>query len=239
MIQNKFKLVRPYPNKQIGDVAIYDPEINAESFMWEKDKTSIPKEFQPDLTLDWFEEIPLKNYVIESEYSEIKEVRRFLDNQVFKIGDETNQGVIEKFRESGTHMRVHFVGKNKNYNLSINVLKRVEKPLFTTEDNVEIFDGDVFYFLVSDYPTNKKSREEFKTLIARKDSMNAELAFKRFADEKAIREYVAMDAEVFSLREIASVYSTANHKSSNFDNGRDGWSIQAYKLRQILARKTY
>ncbi len=237
MVQNKFKLVRPYPNREIGDIVIYDPEINAESFMWEKDKTSVPKEFQPDLTLDWFEEIPLKNYVIESEYSEIKEVRRFLDNKVFKVGDDTNNGVIERFRESGTHMRVHFVGKNKNHHMSINTLKKIERPLFKTEDGVDIFDGDVFYFLVSDYPSNKKSRQEFKTVIARKDNINAELAFKRFADEEAIKEYMSMDAEVFSLRDIATVYSTANYRSSNTSNAHDGWSRQAFKLRSILEKK--
>lgn len=63
-IQCKYRLIKDYPNHKIGDIAVYDPEINELNFIWEKrfstpdDRRSVvPVQFQPDVTPEWFEEV--------------------------------------------------------------------------------------------------------------------------------------------------------------------------------------
>ena len=65
----KYRLKRnDYPGHKIGDIAIFDNEIDDTHFIWEKEgnlkffdksiyfgKEIIPKIFQPDVTPEWFE----------------------------------------------------------------------------------------------------------------------------------------------------------------------------------------
>lgn len=236
MIHSKYKLITKYPGRTIGDIAIYDPEILDSNFVWEKDNEIVPKDFQPDVTPSWFTKVHIKNYKIEVSLDKILEVSRFFDGLSFKIGDETNNGTIREFKENNDHMRVYFTNKPENYHVSINTLKIVEKPLFLTDDNVEIFEGDTFYFLAQNYPENKTGI--YGKLIAT-TVVTASWAHKRFASEKAVEDYILqlqMDEKVFSLNDIAKVYSTANHRSRNHNTGYDGWSKQAFQLRQMLTK---
>jgi hypothetical protein len=54
---SRYKLIKEYPKHEIGDVAIFDPEINPNNFIWEKSGKIIPSEFQCDVTGEWFDKI--------------------------------------------------------------------------------------------------------------------------------------------------------------------------------------
>lgn len=66
---NKYKLIKEYPGHKIGDLAYFEPDISDTHFLWEGitgpiEKLKIPRDFQPDATSDWFEEIIPQNYQI-------------------------------------------------------------------------------------------------------------------------------------------------------------------------------
>lgn len=56
-----YKLIKDYPNHSIGDLAIYDNMIAELNFYWMNSTIvstkveTIPQEFQPDVTPEWFE----------------------------------------------------------------------------------------------------------------------------------------------------------------------------------------
>ena len=64
------------------------------------------------------------------------------DKNKFTIGDRTNNGTISKFEVDTYGIRVFFEDKPKNYHVSLNSIHHIKKPLFKTEDGVDIFEGD-------------------------------------------------------------------------------------------------
>lgn len=54
---HKYKLIKEYPNREIGDIAVFLPEENDCNFLWEKNKGIISQDFQPDVTPKWFEPV--------------------------------------------------------------------------------------------------------------------------------------------------------------------------------------
>lgn len=71
--------------------------------------------------------------------------------EIFTIGDKTNNGTISKFEIDSNGVRVFFEDKPKNYHVSLNNIKKVKQPLFTTEDGVDIFEGDKYYTVDSNF----------------------------------------------------------------------------------------
>lgn len=60
----KYKLIKEFPGREQGDIAIYVPSISATHFLWDKDRRAVPTDFQPDITPDWFEKVKDKDYEI-------------------------------------------------------------------------------------------------------------------------------------------------------------------------------
>jgi len=90
-----------------------------------------------DRDMDWMIK---NNYIIES-------VKRLSDGEVFTIGDKLHfNEIISEFiidNSYGGGIAAKFIEKSKMF--SINVLQKITKtPLFTTEDGVEIFEGDSY-----------------------------------------------------------------------------------------------
>jgi len=80
---------------------------------------------------------------------EIYSVKRLSDGKVFTLGDDTNKGVIKSFEhyEEKCHCKA-FSGLYDVYTGDINKLKH---PLFTTEDDVDIYEGDEFWYVKDSY----------------------------------------------------------------------------------------
>ena len=56
MIDTKYyKLLKDYPNRSIGDLAMFDEEVDDENYLWTNTLMPIPSDFQPDMNPDWFE----------------------------------------------------------------------------------------------------------------------------------------------------------------------------------------
>lgn len=105
---------------------------------------------------DWTERFKLvanfdKGYtaienLVEKDFK-ITRVQRLSDKEIFTIGDKTNNGIIEKFELSGDMIRVHFKDKG-NYHVNLNTIEH-SKALFTTEDGVDKYKGDSYYYIVT------------------------------------------------------------------------------------------
>lgn len=72
----KFKLIKAYPGRTIGDKVTFEGEY----FAWESDGVKIPQDFQPDVTPDWFAPIyvvPLSVPTVGSYQLKLDEFKTF------------------------------------------------------------------------------------------------------------------------------------------------------------------
>jgi hypothetical protein len=108
---------------------------------------------------------------------------------IFTIGDKTNNGIISKFEIDSNGVRVFFEEKPINYHVNLNTLKHVEK-LFTTEDGVDIYEGDSFYFVTESFVIVRT------TVLTLKNSNNI------FSTRKAAEEYILRNKPSLSINEV-------------------------------------
>jgi hypothetical protein len=123
-------------------------------------------------------------------------VQRNSDNEVFTVGEDTDKGIITKFEVQGKEMYVYTVNKIQQwYYLSqINLApKEEQKPiLFTTEDGVEIIDGERMLFYVSQF----RIRE-------RKAKNMVHIDNKRFYKKEAAEQYILENKPCLSVKDIS------------------------------------
>jgi len=83
---------------------------------------------------------------------EIHEVRRICDNLVFKVDGDSDKGLITKFEIVGNEMCVYTVNPHRQW-YYLSQIKEVKPklPLFTTEDGVGIFKGDIFFAVTDNW----------------------------------------------------------------------------------------
>lgn len=80
----------------------------------------------------------------------IHSVRRESDGEVFTVGDDIkNQRDIQSFRIFPDGELLAMFNNNQE-GLRIDLLYKREQPLFTTEDEVDIYEGDMHWFITGD-----------------------------------------------------------------------------------------
>ena len=127
------------------------------------------------------------------------------DKNKFTIGDRTNNGTISKFEVDTYGIRVFFEDKPKNYHVSLNSIHHIKKPLFTTEDGVDIFEGDKVYECGRyGYPYNKPHK--FTPLNSRKHNYNSiGKDWTVFSTEEKAEEYIFLNTPCLSLKDISTI----------------------------------
>jgi hypothetical protein len=146
----------------------------------------------------------------------IHSIKRLSDGEIFTVGDETNFGKINKFRiedlkslkdnfgvfftnkEIG-QLSIKFNRKEDGTNWNIQWLtntKLVKKPLFTTEDGVEIFEGD-------SYRVINKNTFFTHPCTCDKYSSIEEKNFIKFSTKKAAEAYILMNKPCLSFNDIS------------------------------------
>jgi len=153
----------------------------------------------------------LKNCIIDSKNPlfnngvwDIHSVKRLSDGEVFTLGDIVgtlgfNFPVVEfnLHDEENTVVADSYDKKNSSgrYNCRLKDLKKVRKPLFKTEDGVDIFKGDFSYFLTRDFKlTDKKSYHG-----------GGEHSGWYFASKEKAEEFVLMNKPLLSISDAISV----------------------------------
>ena len=95
----------------------------------------------------YIEELDL-NYLLSGGYN-IHSVKRLSDGEIFTIGDNTKYGCIDKFYIKNNYLlSTTVLESNGRY---LKYLEKIKQPLFTTEDGVDIFKGDSFYTIDSNF----------------------------------------------------------------------------------------
>lgn len=149
---------------------------------------------------DWEEDEEGFGYSVHS-------VKRLIDGEVFTVGDmcnpigeySYNKKPIAKiwFTDDGS-LRID----SDNYTLSIGGIEHSKTPLFTTEDGVDIYDGDKYYYITSN----------FRMVILRTAKDHEALANggKRFSTKERAERCVYNNKEQFSLNDIVDAMPLDN-----------------------------
>ena len=132
--------------------------------------------------------------------TEIESVRRLSDGEVFSLGDDVNFGIIEGFyiceeEDSFCYkcMMVYF--KEVRANRDISELKKVNQPLFKTEDGKDVYEEDEFVAV---------QKTTFDMLCCRQTLTNPENYY-IFSNEEKANNWVLMNKPVLSVNDVLAV----------------------------------
>ncbi len=142
---------------------------------------------------------------------QIKSVKRLSDGEVFTIGDkiivQRRYEVIESF-DLGINIDNNLRIKAGDTSWLLKSIEHIKQSLFVTEDNVEIFEGDEFYFVtVLDNNNIYRSNKLWK--VCKPSPMGFVYEPKHdkyFSTKQKAEDYIVMHKKQFSLREILDVY---------------------------------
>jgi hypothetical protein len=118
--------------------------------------------------------------LLKCDNARIHSVKRLSDSEIFTIGDKVigYNNSIAKIKTIDLVGEVSLnIGTDKSEGFSLKNLKKAKQPLFTTEDGVDIFEGDEYYSVNEhywtvlepentckiDYETYHKNRHNFST----------------------------------------------------------------------------
>lgn len=152
-------------------------------------------------------------YVYDGYYI-IHSVKRLSDGEVFTIGDKINvfdsvSGVQIKSFDVRTALWVNYDGGS----CTVNIPEKLKNPLFTTEDGVEIFEGDSF------------SAVQLSTFhLLEKCAYKTGDGFINFSTKEKAENYILLNKPCLSLIDVSKAY---DHLLS-FNNGN------SMRLRNIV-----
>lgn len=164
----------------------------------------------------------------------INSVKRLSDGEIFGIGDScnplgcNNPGKIDKF-EFIQNDKLRIQGKNDNgrcWYLSLSTIEKSKTPLFTTEDGVAKFDGDMCYYitpnLISIGYGEVVAGSEFKMALA------------RFHDQYKAKVWVEENKPQFSKKDMISFagYSRGISGSTTTPKCLEHWLESPYNTKK-------
>jgi len=206
---SKYKLIKPYPGSHpVGSISKLDyskfpefwekiKEVDYEILSYNGTRTNVViKNTHPNFKLM---ENDFKNNKETTVF--IHSVKRLSDGEVFTIGDVIeylsfgkDKLIIDKFKiENNTILIL-----GNNYGKCINGAKKIKTPLFTTEDQIDIFTGDKFY--VVDTTFDKYRLHE--TVGGHFSKVKP--TFKRFHSKGKAEEFIINNKPCLSINEIGS-----------------------------------
>lgn len=153
----------------------------------------------------------------------ITSIKRLSDGEVFTVGDKiTGTAAIAENPSLGPgYVKITGFKSNKNntFDIEINTgvvcdyrhqykdfewaflnIKKYKQPLFTTEDGIEIFEGDQYTYVRSDY--------SYKTVVATKNDGSSKLSshyLGDFSTKEVAEEYILMNKPCLSINDISKI----------------------------------
>lgn len=220
MQQKKYKLIKLYPGSpELGTIRNW----NSNSWSDNNDFTE-NKMFQPSHYPEFWELVVEKDYEIldtnidDNLKQTIHSIKRKSDSEIFTIGDK-----IQYYNITGEKSHTHVISditiyENKillNHNHGtwkshgdFNKVQKAKQPLFTTEDGVDMYVGDEYWFLI-----NMKHLVNLTVLPAHKPSEFKD-NMKRFSTKEKAEEYILLNKPCLSLQDIITL------KNKNYKNSR-------------------
>lgn len=145
----------------------------------------------------------------------IFKIKRLSDGEIFTIGDKVigYNNSIAKIKTIDLVGEVSLnIGTDKHEGFSLKNLKKVKQPLFTTEDGVDIFEGDIFY----------STRKDCSGCIIKYEGNFFEIAstkckeFVDFSTKKAAENYIKMNKPCLSLNDVLSITNKTSFVPEDF-----------------------
>jgi hypothetical protein len=146
---------------------------------------------------------------------EIKSVRRNYDGVVFTVGDKINfnnigSATLEAIQfevapsDKGTGRLCFVAGQDRSTSLgkwwNISELKHVKKPLFTTEDSKDIFEGDKYWWV------NINGDWKVWGPVVTGMMSSKTKGIPHFSTKEAAEEYIIMNKPCLSINDIIKTY---------------------------------
>jgi len=141
-------------------------------------------------------------------YYEINSVKRLSDGQVFTVGDEATiesdekRYKIIKIRKFTNTIQIHgeIEGRVFFYNLNDVIKLQPINPLFTTEDGVEIFEGDDFFVIETQFDKYRLHKTIGGHFTKERSTRL------RFHSKEKAEEYALLNKPCLSLNNLLSVW---------------------------------
>lgn len=132
-------------------------------------------------------------------YWDIYSIKRLSDGEIFTIDDKTKYGTITEFYLTHDNFIVYKTSTGSS-GVNISLWKKTKKPLFTTEDGVDIFEGNEYTFVRSNY--------SYKTCIAISSHESSKLSndyLGDFSTKEAAEEYILINKPCLSINDIKTL----------------------------------
>lgn len=159
----------------------------------------------------------------------IHSVKRLSDGEIFTINDNTKYGCIDNFYIKNDHLLATTVLESNGRYLK--KLEKIKQLLFTTEDGVNIFEGDVSYEVKSNGKIKNKPLEWFPSKHHLNHINNNNL---NFSTKEKAEEYVLMNKKSLSVEDVLSVWSGL---SGNTRESLLSQSILMFRIIKFLKNK--
>lgn len=155
------------------------------------------------------EQINFENY-------DIYEVKRLSDGEVFTVGDKVSFSLHDKvdLREirsfkiqSNDRDMMAEVSSGGYWNILYCVKEKQRQVLFTAEDGVEIFDGDV-YWVNTDYENGSCLAKDISI-----NKLHYDEEYKYFSTEAAALSYIDLNQKKYSKEDIHGLFKISKNDS--------------------------
>jgi len=209
----KFKLIKTYPGSpELGTVIIESTVFtssvgNSITYMPKGDSSFRIK--YPMTYPEFWEEVVEKDYeILEIRFSNnlqkvIWQVKRLSDNEVFTVKDELYCAIgkytIHNIFIDPIDNRIKISPFEILGTIDLSNLLKSKKPLFTTEDCVDIIKNDEFYIISSPFNdiNNKVSCRQIASEYYEKNKPSLS-----FSSKKSAEEYILMNKPCLSINDI-------------------------------------
>ena len=236
----KYKLINyypPYKKKDIGKIVWFGPNnlLGPENYpeFWE---LIVEKDYEILSLIEGKIIYPCDKYskdyinqLFNTLGVNIHSVKR-KDGEVFTIGDKTEFGDIIKYFEIDNKSNLLIIGY-KDCEDILEFVKHSKQKLFATEDGVDIFEGDLFYY-VKFVQYNNTLGKPFEIVRGDYSSFEYEPQYEKyFSTKEKAEEYILLNKPILSLKDIASIYPGINKSHP------DKPSSQSERLKNLVKSK--
>lgn len=139
-------------------------------------------------------------------YYKIHSVKRLSDGEIFTIGDKVQDSLTDYLTNFKIQEIVCFNKSNKlicttksGTTAPLSTIRHIKKPLFTTEDGVDIYKGDKFFTLSK----NNINISSLFSVIATGHIKNNN--YLDFSTKEAAEEYILMNKPCLSINDIVNL----------------------------------
>jgi len=206
---SKYRLIKEYPNSPelgfITDETMHFPAHYPE--FWEKVKEWRIVEFSSMV------DVPSQiNWEEFKEFLKIKSVKRLSDNTIFSIGDKV---INPKLKSNATFtierfeldcVGEHMLALGGGGAIGIHKIEKYKEPILTTEDGVNLFQGDDFWHVDTYFCSGKGIlNNSFKPLNG----------YKHFSTEQAAKDWIEMNKPQFSKNDLIKAVQAVGNINVN------------------------